>query len=111
MRKPTNAQDISPKVGHVVLIGDKLKRGQWRIGRITELNVGNDGNVRSAIIKLPSGNRIQRAVKMLYPIEATEASEHTQKQDTRQAQIEASEARPRRTAAVVARNRLQEWCN
>lgn len=74
--------------GHVVLIEDKpRKRGLWKIGRILQLNVSQDGEVRSATLKV--GNRkfnskkplseqdfkceiIVRPLKMLYPLELPE---------------------------------------
>ena len=36
-----------PKVGKVVLIKDKLPRGQWRVGKISELIKETDQQVRS----------------------------------------------------------------
>ncbi|XP_065203999.1 uncharacterized protein LOC135834087 [Planococcus citri] len=40
---------IQPKVGHIVLIVDKLKKqNSWHMGRITHLNVSADGAIRSA---------------------------------------------------------------
>jgi len=75
-----------PREGMVVLVGEKLrKRSSWRIGRILQLNVSEDGGIRSATLKI--GNRqlptstgkwdfkcetITRPLCTLYPLELPE---------------------------------------
>ncbi|MCP3663650.1 MAG: DDE-type integrase/transposase/recombinase, partial [Gammaproteobacteria bacterium] len=45
----------SPSIGEVVLVKDAdMPRGAWKMGRIVELNISNDGEIRSAKVKLPS---------------------------------------------------------
>ena len=58
-------------MGNVVLLKEKLPRGQWRVGRIIELIKGRDQLIRSANLKvrMPSKKVLTRALNMLYPIE------------------------------------------
>ena len=59
-----------PAVGDVAILhDDNLKRGQWKLVRVTELIAGADGKFRTAVIKLPSGHCSRRAIKLLYPLE------------------------------------------
>ena len=72
--------DIKPhaSVGDIVsLYDEQSKRNFWKICRVTELIVGNDGNVRAAKVKIPDrrGTSIlTRSFKHLIPLEV-QASE------------------------------------
>lgn len=61
------------KIGDVVLIHeDKLKRSQWRIGRIDELFISKDGQIRGAglVTNTEQGTgRLTRPIDKLYPFE------------------------------------------
>ena len=61
------------KIGDVVLIHeDKLKRSQWRIGRIDELFISKDGQIRGAglVTNTEQGTgRLTRPINKLYPFE------------------------------------------
>ena len=40
---------LNPKIGDIVLIADdKLKRSEWKVGRITKLVLSRDDKIRSA---------------------------------------------------------------
>ncbi|KAK5976633.1 Integrase core domain containing protein [Trichostrongylus colubriformis] len=71
-------------VGAVVLVADKqLPRGQWNIAVITELTRDSQGVVRSATVRLPNGNHVQRSINHLYPLEIdTQRATHEDSQDT-----------------------------
>lgn len=71
----------TPKVGDVVLLKEKLPRGQWRVGRISELIRGRDQLVRSAKVRMPSKKLLTRALNMLYPIECPDNEILTTKVD------------------------------
>ncbi len=61
------------KIGEVVVIHDgNAKRLMWSTGVVKELLTGRDGLVRSALVKIPSGSILSRAVQSLYPIELHE---------------------------------------
>ena len=54
-----------------MLIKDDLPRGNWRIGKITELMTSFDNQFRAAKIKLASKRIISRPLCLIYPIECT----------------------------------------
>lgn len=64
----------APMVGDVVLIQDHLPRGSWKTGRIQSLYTSKDGCVRSATVRLPNGQTLNRSVTHLFPIEVSSRS-------------------------------------
>ncbi|XP_047995284.1 uncharacterized protein LOC125233345 [Leguminivora glycinivorella] len=64
----------APRVGDIVQIkGDQKNRGTWKVGRISELIKGIDGQCRVAKVKV--GNTIFiRSLAHLYPLEAEDAT-------------------------------------
>ena len=73
LKSHRNALTIEPKVGTVVLIGqENLPRGQWRLGRISELISSEDGQIRHAKILMTDGKTFKRSVSQLYPLEFCE---------------------------------------
>ena len=74
IRRKSNARGKTEiKIGDVVLIHDnKLKRSQWRIGRVDELIISKDGQIRGAglITTTEKGTgRLKRPINKLYPFE------------------------------------------
>jgi hypothetical protein len=70
--KQRGALEVSPTVGSVVQIADDhMPRSQWRIGRIVELIVSDDGLCRSVKLLIPGGRYINRPIKLLFPLELT----------------------------------------
>lgn len=69
LKHPRGESQLTPKLGDVVLIKEKLPRGTWRLGKIHKLNISKDGQVRSAEVMLASKFIIKRALSELYPIE------------------------------------------
>ena len=57
------------QVGDVVLIKDDLPRGNWRLGRITDLIKSYDNHTRAAKVLLPTNRVISRPLNLLYPVE------------------------------------------
>ena len=61
------------KVGYVVLVeGEGLKRNKWKMGKIEEIVVGEDGVVRGASVRTSFNDKIgniQRPLQKLYPLE------------------------------------------
>ena len=72
-RSPTKAQ-----IGDVVLIKEDLPRGNWRIGKITELITSFDKQICAARVLLVSQRTISRPLCLLYPIECTVQMELTE---------------------------------
>ena len=68
------------KVGDVVVVHDEgLPRGFWKLGKIQEVIVGRDGQIRGATVKVASRNRqysrLRRPIQLLYPLEVRSESE------------------------------------
>ena len=60
-----------PKIDDVVLLKEEpLPRGKWRIGKVIELIKSDADNVEPAVeLLLPSGRKLRRPFKYLYPLE------------------------------------------
>ena len=71
-RKTSKAEVIN--VRDIVLVHDEAKpRGFWRLGCVTDLVVGRDGQTRGAVLKVASSGSqattLQRPLRRLYPLE------------------------------------------
>ena len=68
-----------PNEGDVVLIkDDKLKRSEWRIGRIKKLIASRDSTIRAAEVHVVTNEKLcvlKRPVNKLFPIEFNETEE------------------------------------
>ncbi len=64
-----NIIHLIPKEGQVVLIGDSLPRGKWKLAKISKLILSEDGNCRTVELLLPNRKVLRRPIKNLYPIE------------------------------------------
>ena len=67
-------QNLIPRVGDIVLVYDeKLRRSEWKVGRIRELGTSSDKNVRSAsVLMKKTGKILRRPINKLYPIVQSE---------------------------------------
>ena len=97
---------IKPAVNSVVIVKDDLPRGCWKIAIIEKLHESNDGRVRSATLRLPSGRRLHRPVKSLCPLECS-ADNGSEVVNTDAAQGDSDQRseptkRPKRNAAAIA---------
>ena len=101
-------------VGDVVLIKDNLPRGTWRIGRIKELIVSRDEQIRSAKVLLPNNKTIGRPINLLFPIEcpstnANETIQNCNSENTCDQDVGNTDStKPKRTAAREAERRIKE---
>ncbi len=60
----------SPTIGEVFPAKDADRpRGAWKMGRIMEINISKDKEIRSAKVKLPSKRLVSRPINPLYPLE------------------------------------------
>ena len=92
------------------MIKDDLPRGKWRIGKLHELIINRDGEVRSAKVLLPSHKLIGRPLNLLFPIECPTEGHQPADKDTAndittnrgQSDELKSITRPRREAATKA---------
>ena len=105
----------TPKVGEIVLIKeDGVQRGCWKMGRIVEVILSKDGEIRSAKILLPSQHIINRTVNFIFPLEIAATEEINPENSLpppAQLEEETSSApgRPTRQAANRARENIQRW--
>ena len=61
---------LIPRVNEVVIIEEEdIPRNSWRLGRITELILSSDGNVRAAIVRTSEGHYLKRDLTQLFPME------------------------------------------
>ena len=69
LKGPRTHSLFSANVGDVILIKDDLPRRSWRMGRIQDLIISRDGQIRSAKILLPSKKILGWPLSLLYPRE------------------------------------------
>ena len=134
--RPARGEDFGISDGDIVVVHDEnLPRGLWRLGKVEELMVGADGNVRCVTVKIASRNRspisVKRPLQRLYPLELRSEDESgrsvegqdgradremtptvsNQDQDVSPARETAIEgAQPRRRAFSKARDTIHAWC-
>ena len=119
------------KVGDIVVVhSDEKRRGFWNLGKIEELIVGRDDEIRGAIVRVYTGQRksklLRRPLQRLYPIEVGESApavntparegevvegpkdDELEQERLRNidSQTEGESRRPRRIAAVKARDKI-----
>ena len=80
-----NRSSSGPRVavGDVVIIhDDNLPRGMWNLCRVKELLVGNDGEVRGAVLRVAGQGRrarcLRRPEQKLYPLEMSTQDKETE---------------------------------
>ena len=95
-------KEMNAKPGDVVVIkGDEVKRGKWKIGIIDTLKKGRNGVVRAA--RLRAGRSyLERTIQQLYPLKL---SCDRKKRSSLNALVE--EFKPRRRAGTVARENIR----
>jgi len=97
--------DHSPSVGDVVIVKDDQPRGQWKMATIDQLRSSHDGLIRAAVVRLPSGTLIKRPLNLLYPLESSD--NQTVNQNRLRDIEEKQSERPKRKAAIAARDRIK----
>ncbi|XP_064625956.1 uncharacterized protein LOC135486787 [Lineus longissimus] len=101
-----NAKADIIKIDDVILVHDKdAKRRHWKLGIIKELNRGQDGLTRSALVKTATGQS-NRAIGKLYPLELT-----VDESIERSAQIKSvqkTKSRPKRSTTDITRLKIRE---
>uniref|UniRef100_A0A0M3IUX5 Integrase catalytic domain-containing protein n=1 Tax=Ascaris lumbricoides TaxID=6252 RepID=A0A0M3IUX5_ASCLU len=72
MLHPTSrlSEKRSPEVGEIVIIQeDDAPRGLWKMGKVIEIGKSSDDQVRSAVLKTSTCQRLERPLNKLYPLE------------------------------------------
>ena len=115
-----------PIPGELVLVHDENHpRTMWRLGRVSELIVGSDGQTRGATLEVSTNGKLstlRRPISRLYPLEVepkrnldsemstAEGDESNQdRQMTTQSESPTSKRQPARAAAVRARQQVRDW--
>ena len=66
---PKNTSKSPPKLNTIVLVMEPhLKRPNWKLGKITKLNISEDGEIRSANLQVANKQIITRPLYHLYPL-------------------------------------------
>ena len=112
----------APILGEVVLVHDENHpRTLWKLGRVTSVITGDDGQIRGAVLEVTTNGRpstLRRPISCLYPLEVTPKStagsnSALSKQDdnvkTTEADDGVSHTRPARAAAERARQQMHKW--
>ena len=106
-------KENSAKIGDIVLVQENL---QWRLARVDKLIEGRDGLCRAAQVKLANGNRIQRPLQLLFPLEVQDTIPEGEQQRTNQEEnseeikLTVNHQRPpMRRSAVETRQKIQLW--
>ena len=99
---PVSVDDI------VVVHAENQPRGFWRLGKITELVKGCDGNVRGAIVRVPGKGRqatsLHRPLQLLYPLEEPHPPLEFASSDSPQSTDTVTTDNPKSTRSVVSSN-------
>ena len=95
-------------MGDVVVIkSDKRNRGEWPLGIITEFYEGKNGVIRAA--RLRAGKSyLERPIQHLYPMDLNCDMKEAKERQPSTLDANASQFRPRRKAAAVAAQRIQQ---
>ena len=105
----TQRYSFQNQLGDVVMIkGEEKNRGHWKIGIANHLYIGKDSIIRVAQLRI--GKRlIDRPIQPLYPLELHCEVITTTNGDEKKNELNpsATELRPKRTAAEIAKWRLK----
>ena len=108
----------SPVPGEMVIIHDENHpRSFWKLGRVTDMIKGDDGQIRGAVIDVVTNGKpqtLRRPITRLYPLEVMSEAEksstvHDQDDCTQKVTVDDPVSRPVRAAAQRARQQVLEW--
>ena len=75
----------TPRIGEVAIVKeDSVPRGMWKVGRIKELVLGGDGNVRTVGICSPNGRKYYRTVNHIFPLEVADQVDNSEEENSDQ---------------------------
>ncbi len=96
-------------IGDVVTIEDENKKNRtcWRLGKVELVLRGQDNVARGARVRLANGNRIERPLQKLFPLELAETTSELELTNPLDSSNEIETRRPTRKAATVAAERIK----
>jgi hypothetical protein len=66
-----------PEVGEIVIIEHELlPRNQWKLGKVTELILSADGEIRTVKLKTESRQSLQKPINKIVPLEIRTVAKH-----------------------------------
>ena len=99
------AINITPSVKDIVQIKDDTRRGIWRLGRITDVQVSYDGQVRAASVKI----FLRRYICHLFSLDLSQNRTPSAATDTRDNNVQRSiTPRSKRNAAATTEFRSHD---
>lgn len=128
----SNSGASAVSIGDIVLVHDDKPRGFWRLARIKNVITGKDGQIRGAILRVSSekghSTTLQRPLQRLYPLEIDcyvkepEGENPCESESPGAETVEPVDAtdgngdgdsttaeRPKKKAAVQARDKIMAW--
>ena len=101
----------------VIIHDENHPRSFWKLGRVTDLIKGDDGQIRGAVIDVVTNGKpqtLRRPITCLYPLEvmseAKKSSTIYDQDDSKQnVTVDNPVSRPVRAAAQRARQQVSEW--
>ncbi|CAG2234601.1 unnamed protein product [Mytilus edulis] len=106
--KKTGDNKINIKVGDVVQVHDDKTRIKWKKAVVEEVVTGNDGLVRSSIIRTNSG-RTSRPIVKLYPLEINEVTPSDEYMEETNNDEIPTRTLPLRKASIRAKEIIKSW--
>ena len=109
--KKTGNNSTIIRIGDIVQIHDENRRIMWKTGIVENLTKGNDGLVRSAIIRTKNGTTSRPIVK-LYPLELftdIETSKDKEARQKKEPSATTSRILTNREATTKARENIKKW--
>ena len=106
----------APVVGEIVLVKEGNSRHDWKLGRVTEINIGLDKQVREAVVKI-GDKESRKSVNCLVPLELhlsseekslNTSSEESTDNEVGNERLPPTENRPHRLAAVRSQAHLRQ---
>lgn len=95
-----------PEIGEIVLVvGESRNRGEWKKGKVVQQVKGRDGVVRGVVL-LHNGNKIQRPLQLVCPLEIRSCCKEPAEVDEGESQ-EPIRRVPKRRAANDARAKIK----
>ncbi|XP_065208410.1 uncharacterized protein LOC135837155 [Planococcus citri] len=74
IKQPRVTSQTIPRIGDKVLVADNLPRAQWRLGKIVNLNISRDNEIRLAALRLSNKQLITRPLNLLHPLKINNCS-------------------------------------
>lgn len=117
-REKNKSKENDVEKGDVVVVfEDKVKRGNWKMAKVTEVIAGRDGEVRGARVRMIRNGKVvylTRPVQKLYPTEIRreeKMKENNDRETSENKKIETTRVRSKRAAALDSEWKTKSMIN